>query len=334
MGFINFAELNTHLKNKKINHLYYFFGEEIFLIESTVKEIEKVISIKPEEKEIFYGSSIDIDIFISSLSSLSLFGERKFILVKESNKIKTAIKKTISQYLSTPKETCYLIFINPEKIRKDEFQKDEIIKEIARSGDVVEFKQLSETECIKFVREEFSSRGKNISLNEIETFLELTGNNLFDIKNEMEKLILFVGAKKEITLEDIYNCSGLTKQETIYKLSDAIISCDTKTAILIFNNLLNSGIEISHILMSINRTLQQLLTANILSNMNFSKEEILKKLKMSMYFGNQLIEKSKKFKREEILKKIDIVYRMELGIKSGKLERHDFNLFISDLCRD
>jgi DNA polymerase III delta subunit len=55
---------------------------------------------------------------------------------------------------------------------------------------------------------------------------------------------------------------------------------------------------------------------------------------MNIYFGSRLIEKSKKFTKEKILKKIDIVYRMELGIKSGRLERHDFNLFISDLCRD
>ncbi|MFN3967134.1 MAG: DNA polymerase III subunit delta [Endomicrobiia bacterium] len=334
MGLITFAELNRKLEKKEISHLYYFYGEEIYLIEETLNKLEKIIPVRPEEKEIFYGQNINIDVFVTSLSSLSLFGEKKFIIIKESNKIKSATQEIISKYLPDIKESCYVVFITPIKIKKDELQKNEIIKEVSKTGEVVEFRELFTDECIKFIKEEFSKNGKYISHKNIETFLELTGNNLYDIKNEIEKIILFIGEKKEITVEDIYNCSGLTKQEDIYKLSDAIISGNVQTAISIFNNLLNSGTEISHILVSISKTLQQLLRANILINSKIPREEILKKLKMNIYFGNQLIDKSKKFTKEEILKKMEIIYKIELEMKSGRLENNNFSLFISDLCRN
>ncbi len=334
MGFITLVELNKKLKNKEINHLYYFYGEEHSLIEETIKEIEKILLIKPEEKEIFYGSDIDIDTFISSLTSLSLFGEKKFIIVKESNKIKKSSKEILQKNLKYIGNNSYLIFINPEKIKKEQFQNEQLIKEIAKIGDIVEFKQLYPEECIKFIKEELLNKGKFVSDQDIELFLELTGNNLLDIKNEIEKLVLFIGDKKEISTEDIYNCSGLTKQQNLHKLSETIISGDTQNAILIFNNLLNTRTEISHILNSINRTFQQLLTANILFNSNISKEEILKKLKMNVYFGSQFIDKAKKFSKEKILRKMEIVYRMELRLKSGKTDVHEFEVFISNLCRN
>ena len=56
--------------------------------------------------------------------------------------------------------------------------------------------------------------------------VDALGGDMMMISNELEKLILYVGEKKRITLGDVETMVLAAKQRSLYELTDAISSKD------------------------------------------------------------------------------------------------------------
>ena len=61
------------------------------------------------------------------------------------------------------------------------------------------------------------------------------------VSNELEKLILYVGEKKRITLGDVETMVLAAKQRSLYELTDAISSQDRVRALEILDAILATG---------------------------------------------------------------------------------------------
>ena len=61
------------------------------------------------------------------------------------------------------------------------------------------------------------------------------------VSNELEKLILYVGEKKKITLGDVETMVLAAKQRSLYELTDAISAKDRVRALSILDALLSTG---------------------------------------------------------------------------------------------
>src|SRR6202171_1016021 len=64
---------------------------------------------------------------------------------------------------------------------------------------------------------------------------------MMTVSNELEKLILYVGEKKKITLGDVETMVLAAKQRSLYELTDAISSKDRVRALEILDALLSTG---------------------------------------------------------------------------------------------
>jgi len=73
-----------------------------------------------------------------------------------------------------------------------------------------------------------------------EVLYEKTGGGLRNFNSELEKLIAFVGDRKEILADDVQEASEKTKQDPIYELSNAIGHRDAPKALLLVQSLLKA----------------------------------------------------------------------------------------------
>ncbi len=82
------------------------------------------------------------------------------------------------------------------------------------------------------------------------------------VANELEKLVLFVGEKKRITLGDVETMVLAAKQRSFYELTDAISARDRERALEVLDAILSTGdgeeAAIGHLYM-LSRTFRQML---------------------------------------------------------------------------
>src|SRR5262249_57421791 len=92
--------------------------------------------------------------------------------------------------------------------------------------------------------------------------IDALGADMMLVSGELEKLILYVGEKKHITLGDVETLVLAAKQRSLYELTDAISARDKARALAVLDALLLSGegddAAIGHLYM-LARTFRQML---------------------------------------------------------------------------
>ncbi|MEW6041339.1 MAG: hypothetical protein AB1633_07445, partial [Elusimicrobiota bacterium] len=127
------------LKSKNIPKICYFSGEEVFLQESTLQEIEFILKDSSPEKVTFYGSTLDLNEFLSVVNSQPLFGNVTLVILKETNKIKATVEKNLVSQLRTNIENIlinsYVIFIS--SLKSFRLNQNELYKFVLETGETV-----------------------------------------------------------------------------------------------------------------------------------------------------------------------------------------------------
>ncbi|MBU2567200.1 MAG: DNA polymerase III subunit delta [Elusimicrobia bacterium] len=341
MPLIKFLELDDRLKRKNLARFYYFTGEEQLLQDEYLGRIFSALGGPSGiEKEIIYGSETNADRFANAMLSQSLFSARRLLVIKETNRIKQAQEKEIAGIINDqPSDSggefnLCVVFLNPERLRKDRIKGSGIMNAVAKSGDAVEFRQLYKNEIIKFIQNRITLNDKRVAYQTAEYIHHITGNNLFDISNELEKLFIYTGDKKEITISDVDVCSGYPKQESIYQLLDALISRDRKSSIALLNKLVASGANKSYVLISVYRHYKRAFAAwAFLSDGSITQEQIYRKVGLDRYHGPILLKKIRNLTESYFSENLRRIYMAELALKSGRVVNSDLQALFIELCR-
>ena len=96
-----------------LQSIYYFFGEDYYLLHNTVKDVEKAAStfITSEfDKETFYGDTNAVGEVLDFASAFPFGSEKKLIIVKQFEKVKD--KKLLVRYAESPVEFTILILVH------------------------------------------------------------------------------------------------------------------------------------------------------------------------------------------------------------------------------
>src|SRR4030067_643595 len=112
-------------------------------------------------------------------------------------------------------------------------------------------------ELLRWIRDDAARQGKKIAPSAAVKLLETTGNRLRDIKGELDKIVLFVGAKPEIDDKDVEESGLDRREEAIFGLSDAIGKKDVKAAFRVYERI--SGEEPIKVLGAVSRQVRTLL---------------------------------------------------------------------------
>jgi len=311
-----------------VSRLYYLWGEEHLLQEEFIKKIEELLASSNCEKNIFYGTGLSIDDLASAMASMSLFSSERLVIIKEAHKIRAAAEKTIAGILANGFPAAYIIFINPQKLKKDVLSKNVLIKTIAETGLVVQFRPLYQQECVKYIVNEFRKNERAITEKDADYLYQIAGDNLYDLKNEIEKLVLYTIKKGRVTDEDIGLCSGFIKQESMIAVTNAITEGDREKTLRLVDNLLNSKEETFMVFSLIYRAYRKIMLARSMKQKNIPEFDISRRISV---YDKGFFDKIKKFRKKDIIRKLEILHDAEFAIKSGKVENADLRPVVAEL---
>jgi DNA polymerase-3 subunit delta len=156
----------------------------------------------------------------------------------------------IAAYVRRPNPDAVLILIAdhisiPADLRRMELTDKERYERIRETlGEhlaIIEFARVEEGEAIKWLNETAARQAARIEPDAARELVDSLGGDMMMISNELEKLLLYVGEKKRITLGDVETLVLAAKQRTLYELTDALSSHHRARSLEILDAMLSTG---------------------------------------------------------------------------------------------
>lgn len=225
--------LLTDLKNRKFKPLYLLHGEEPFYIDVLSDYIEKNILSDGEKsfnQSILYGKDSDLINIVNASKRYPMMSDYQVILVKEAQELKwgkdTEDKKAndpILAYLENPLPSTILVFCF--KYAKFDKRK-KTYKAFEKNGVVFESATIRDYQVAAWIETHLKTNGHKINAKAAALMAEYLGTDLSKVANELEKLFLNVPASREITVDDVQNNIGISKDYNVFELQTALSKRD------------------------------------------------------------------------------------------------------------
>jgi DNA polymerase III subunit delta len=119
-----------------------------------------------------------------------------------------------------------------------------------------------EEEATEIVRRKAKARKLQFDDEALELFVLLTGGDTRQIENELEKIDLFLGKERRVSVEPVRELVPLSRAGVIFELGNALSACDLERALVLVKRLLDQGESaIGILLVAILPTIRNLLLA-------------------------------------------------------------------------
>ena len=119
-----------------------------------------------------------------------------------------------------------------------------------------------EEEATEIVRKRVAAQKLQFNADALELFVLLTGGDTRQIQNELEKIDIFLGTERKVTVEHVRDLVPLSRSGVIFELGNALAERDLERALKLVRRLLDQGESaIGILLVAVLPTIRNLLLA-------------------------------------------------------------------------
>ena len=242
----------------------------------------------------------------------------------------------IEAYCKDPNPNALLVFVAdhisiPADVRRMEMQDKDRYERIRETlGDfcgIIELGRVDEGDGIRWVIETAQAQGVKMEQDAARELVDSLGSDMMLIGNELEKLVLYVGEKKRITIGDVEIMVLSAKQRTLYELTDAISSKDRTRALAVLDAMLSSGdgeeAAIGHLYM-LAKTFRQMLVI-LEKNVRDSRaiwQALWQGFRVPPFAAEDLIRQARRYKsRKELTRALKLIAKADLSLRSSPVSK-------------
>jgi DNA polymerase III delta subunit len=329
--------LGKDINEETASPCYFLYGEEPYLAYQFLNVLKEAL-ISPEDQQ-FNVERLNLNDHswmeaIDLARSLPVFFSSWRIIVVELPKSKEDLisakeKKILTDYFSSGvKSQSVILIIYPGKLRRNS-SLFSLFSSPAVS--MIEINPLKGKELRKWIDKNLEDVKKTASDSAKERLIELAGNDLRRLNNEMDKIVTFVGEKEMIELDDVNQVSGWVKSFVVWEITDSMTQKDYEQCLIVMNKILkNEGVPPQNVLGIISKFFRELLLAKVwLKEKDKDRRTIFRKLRPQIQESWRDLY-SRKFK--ELFNLVDRTSMKDLNGFLAELEEIDLKVKTSDLA--
>lgn len=238
------VDLKQQIKTQNFSNLYLLYGAEGYLkqfyanalVKATVDPAMSVFNFKKFD----YEDGAELPDILEAAETLPAFGGYMCVLVHDYplDTMNAADKKLFDEFLKDVPESTVLIFWqdSAEIIPKKNAKWKSVIGKIQKVGAVVALEPRSQSDVLRLLQNGAKKRGCVLERREALLLLEMVGNDLSTLLNEIEKLCNYKQGG-EITREDIETMVTKSLEANVFDLSRALNNGDCAKALHILEKL-------------------------------------------------------------------------------------------------
>jgi len=298
--------------------IYLFHGEDSYSAVTKTKLWQKAFeekygSINTEE---FEGANLTAPMFAESVSTLPFLSEKKLVIIHNLFKEgKTEELKSISQKLELIDQNCIVIFTERQKADA----RTSLFKNIKKIGEIKEFKLLNPPQLTSWITQEAKKQNIQLPYQQIKLLAEIEGPNLWQQKQEINKIGLYAQGN-QITNDELTNIISPNIQSTIFRLTDNVGIKNTKKSISTLSELLDNGENIIQILFMLARHFRILIQIKNCIDKGMQQNAITKTLKLHPFVVSNSMNQVRNFTNSQLIQIHKAILEIDIASKTGKIK--------------
>ncbi len=221
---MTFEQIIENLQKKIYSPVYLLSGEEAYYIDKISDFIEQNV-LTEDEKEfnftVLYGRDTKVQTIVDAAKRYPMMSNYQVVIVKEAQQLDKI--EELAAYVSKPLSSTILVL--GYKYGKIDKRKS-FYKQVEKTGVFFESPKLWDNQVPAWIANYAKEKGCKIDSKSSALLTESLGNDLSKIANEIDKLVLNMNGKKEITPELIEQFIGISKDYNVFELQKALVGKD------------------------------------------------------------------------------------------------------------
>jgi DNA polymerase-3 subunit delta len=330
----------------KLRPAYVFVGDEVFFRDRCRGALLR--HLVPAELREF--SMHDIDLAGTSVADLldqaqtpSLMAPFQVFFIRGVKALYTRGShkeefEAIEKYVKDPNPAAVLIFIAdhvsiPAEVRRMDMQDKDRYERIRETlGEqcgcaILELARVDEADGMRWAVDHAQQNGVKLEQDASRELIDSLGADMMLVSNELEKLMLYVGEKKRITIGDVETMVLAAKQRSLYELTDAISAKDTARSLAVLEAMLSSGdgedAAIGHLYM-LAKTFRQMLVI-LEKNVRDSRaiwQALWQGFRVPPFAAEDIIRQARRYRsRRELTRALRRIARADLELRSNPVSK-------------
>ena len=309
-----------------IKMIIFLYGEDTYRSRRKLEEIVahyKEIHQSGLNLKYFDGNIVDFQDFKSELQTVSMFKEKKLLILTDvfsNQEFNDGFLKDAEWFVDSDN---VILFYE----EKGEFAHDRLFTFFKKHAQSQEFELLTGLKIKNWLKDEFTKNKTRIDPMALETMVNFAGNDLWQLANDVQKLVAYKRGK-EIETKDVRLFVKPKLETDIFKTIDAISLKNKKQALNLLHKHLEKGDSPLYLLSMINFQFRNILGVKDLAE----RGEPLSSSGLKPFLARKSSEQARKFTYDELKKIYQKIFQIDYSIKTGKLDpQAALDLLIAEL---
>ncbi len=321
--------LEADIKNKNYRNIYALYGPQSYLRKWYTDKLTRIFVADGDTMNLtsFYGKKTDIKEVIDVAVTLPFMAEKRVVILEDTGFLSHSCEELADLFSNMPEETV-MIF------SEEEFKKDlKHVKLIASSGSVTKFDNPTREDLEKMVQGKLAREHRQITRSALNLFLDRCPDDLWQMFNELEKLISYTFGKDGIHAEDVEAVCAPSPEDKIFEMIDAILAGRTKFAMKLYGDLLLLQTKPSRVISLIRDQLSIMLHVREMARQKINPKEMATILHVKEGRAKMALRASQKSSKIFLTKGMSMCAETEERFKTGLVEEQiGVETLIIELC--
>ena len=316
-----FQRLKTAIRAKNVENLYFFHGEEGFLMSHYLEQLRKLLLDELTESFNYHrlnSETFDLRSFADAVENLPMMAEHTFVQVEDIDlfKLSEDNRNKMVEILSDIPEYCTVVFTYVTVPWKPDKRLKKLWEAIDQNGSVVEFAKQELKDLIPWVTRHFAAKGKQITSDLCHYLIDITGGTMTALSGEIGKICAYSGAD-HIKKTDIDAVTEPVMDAVVFQMTDLLGQGQYGPALQKLQQLLKMQQEPIAILGAVGNHFRRIGTARTLLDNGRSSGELMKLCGMASYPAQKTMDAARRFRPEFCAKAAELVLETDRNMKTS-----------------
>jgi len=309
--------LERHLEHQAVKPVYLFYGDEEFLMHRALARLEASLTDRagePPSKVVRDAQEVELPEFLAESRAATLWGPGQILILRRVDSYPASVLKALAGYLDHPAPRVWIVLL-AENLKAREVEKHAVWGRLARDEAALGFSRLREGELHQWLSREARQLGKTLTLAAAQRLVEMVGNNLAELSQELEKLALFAGPENTLTPALVTQLTSHSRTYTIFALVEALGTPGFHQRLTSLGQLLDLGEHPVKILGMLARQVRILIRVKEGSGAN--PMELARSLGVQPWQLKGLTQQGARFSDAALRRHLAMLHRVDLNLKTS-----------------
>ena len=313
--------LKQAIRTKNPGNLYFFYGEEVFLLHHYLQQLYKVVIDELTESFNYHkltSETFDIREFADCVENLPMMAERTMVIVDEIDifKMNESDREKMIDILSDIPEYCTVVFTYETTSFKPDKRLKKLWEVVSKNGELIEFAKQNQRDLVAWITRHFAANGKRINPDLCVYLIDITDGTMTSLSGEISKISAYSGSD-EIRRSDIDAVTEPVLDAVVFQMTDLLSQGDYGGALVKLQQLLKMQQEPIAILGAIGGHFRRMATARTLLDHGKNASDLMHLCGIADYPARKTMSAAGRFSAKFYAKAAELVLDSDRQMKTS-----------------